>query len=239
MLVLSMERGAKRNAVDRHLADALDEALNLLDDDHDLWAGVLTGTPEVFSAGSDFTSLGDYDTDRGGQYGIIRRRRRVPLIAAVEGPALGGGMEIVLACDMVVAGRSATFGLPEVRRGLVPTCAGIFRGPRALPLNLAREMILVGDPIGAERAFAAGLVNRVVADGEAVVAAVALAERVCANAPVAVQAALRAIDEVVAADDELGWAATVAATQRVTASADAAEGIDAFFERRPPRWSGR
>ena len=109
-----MERANKRNAIDRAMADALDHALNELDDDHDLWAGVLTGGTDVFSAGSDLTAGGDYSTERGGEYGIIRRRRRKPLIAAVEGPALGGGLEVVLACDLVVASSTAMFGLPEV-----------------------------------------------------------------------------------------------------------------------------
>ena len=117
VLVVRMARTAKRNAIDRAMADALDEALNELDDDTDLWAGVLTGTGEIFSAGSDLTSGGDYVTPRGGEYGIIRRERRKPLIAAVEGPALGGGLEIALACDLVVASTTATFGLPEVTIG--------------------------------------------------------------------------------------------------------------------------
>ena len=149
VLVISMQRQAKRNAIDRAMADALDAALNELDDDEDLWAGVLTGTTDVFSAGSDLTAGGDYVTDRGGEYGIIRRLRRKPLIAAVEGPALGGGLEIVLACDLVVASRTARFGLPEVSIGVVPTCAGLFRAPRALPLNVARQLILTGRPIEA------------------------------------------------------------------------------------------
>ena len=125
----------------------------------DLWAGVLTGTTDVFSAGSDLTAGGDYLTARGGEYGIIRRRRRKPLIAAVEGPALGGGLEIVLACDLVVAASTARFGLPEVSIGVVPTCAGLFRAPRALPLNVARQLILTGRPIDARRAYEVGFVN--------------------------------------------------------------------------------
>src|ERR1700679_2627629 len=162
-----MCREAKRNAVNRQLADELDAAFNLLEDDDGLWAGVLTGTGSVFCAGSDLTAGGDYVTERGGEYGLIRRRRDKPLIAAVEGPALGGGLELVLACDLVVAATTATFGLPEVRRGVVPTSAGLFRAPSTLPLNLASELILIGDSIDAERAHGAGLVNRLVEPGEA------------------------------------------------------------------------
>ena len=160
-----MQREAKRNAVDRQLADELDGALNLLDDDPELWVGVLTGTASVFSAGSDMTAAGDNVTERGGEYGIIRRVRRKPLIAAVEGPALGGGLEIVLACDLVVAATTATFGLPEVARGLVATSGALFRAARTLPVNLAREMLLTGQPIDAARAHAAGLVNRLAEPG--------------------------------------------------------------------------
>ena len=124
--------------------------------------GVLTGTPTVFSAGSDLARSAVTEaprTDRGGEYGVIRRDRAKPLIAAVEGPALGGGFEIVLACDLVVAARTASFGLPEVKRGLVPTCGGLFRTPRALPLNVAKEMLLTGDRLDPERAYTLGLVN--------------------------------------------------------------------------------
>ena len=160
VLVISMQRAEKRNAVDRALADALDAALNELDDDDDIWAGVLTGTADVFSAGSDLTAGGDYVTSRGGEYGIMRRHRRKPLVAAVEGPALGGGLEIVLACDLVVAASAARFGLPEVRIGVVPTCAGLFRAPRALPLNVARQLILTGRPIDAHRAYEVGFGQR-------------------------------------------------------------------------------
>jgi enoyl-CoA hydratase len=238
VLVISMRREGKRNAVDRALADALDAAFNQLEDDPELWVGVLAGTPMVFSAGSDLTSLGDYDTDRGGSYGIIRRQRRKPLIAAVEGPAFGGGMEIVLACDLVVASSTAHFGLPEVRRGLVPTCAALFRGPQTLPLNLARELILTGEPIGAERAFQVGFVNVVTEAGQAVSEAVALARRITANAPVAVQACLAAVNGLVRSSDEAGWDATGDATRTIMGSADLTEGMTAFFERRPPVWTG-
>jgi enoyl-CoA hydratase len=239
VLVITMERAAKRNAVDRAMADALDDALNELDDDQELWAGVLTGSSDVFSAGSDLTAGGDYSTERGGEYGIIRRQRRKPLIAAVEGPALGGGLEIVLACDLVVAARTARFGLPEVSIGVVPTCAGLFRAPRALPLNLAKQLILTGRPIEATRAYEVGFVNILTAPGDALEEALALAQQLCANAPVSVQACLAAVNAVVGATDELGWQQTDRALTAAMSSADAREGVRSFLEKRPPVWTGR
>ncbi len=239
VLVVTMARAAKRNAIDRAMADALDGALNELDDDTDLWAGVLTGTAEVFSAGSDLTSQGDYVTARGGEYGIIRRDRRKPLIAAVEGPALGGGLEIVLACDLVVASTEARFGLPEVTIGVIPTCAGLFRAPRALPLNVAKQLILTGRPIDAHRAFEVGLVNLLCEPGTAVDEALVLAGQICDNAPVSVQACLATVNRIVAADDDLGWELTNQALAAAMTSEDAREGVSAFLEKRPPVWRGR
>jgi enoyl-CoA hydratase/carnithine racemase len=239
VLVITMERAEKRNAIDRAMADALDDALNELDDDQDLWAGVLTGGTDVFSAGSDLRAGGDYVTARGGEYGIIRRRRRKPLIAAVEGPALGGGLEIVLACDLVVASNTARFGLPEVRIGVVPTCAGLFRAPRALPLNLAKQLILTGRPIEAGRAYEVGLVNVLTAPGAALAEAVSLAQQVCENAPVSVQACLAAVNGIVGTEDERGWQETQQALTAAIGSEDAREGVRSFLEKRPPVWTGR
>jgi enoyl-CoA hydratase len=238
-MVIALRREAKRNAIDRAMADAIDAALNGLDDEPDVWAGILTGTDLVFSAGSDLRANGDYVTERGGEYGVIRRTRRKPLIAAVEGPALGGGLEIVLACDLVVASASARFGLPEVARGLLPTCAALFRSPRSFPVNLARELILTGDPIDAARAYEAGFVNVVSRPGEAVEQALRLAERICANAPLSVQASLVAINRWLSADDERGWELTDEALDSIRHSVDVGEGLAAFFEKRPPQWQGR
>lgn len=239
IMVIRMCRENKRNSFDRALADALDAALNELDDDVDLWVGVLTGTPVVFSAGSDLTSRGDYDTERGGEYGLIRRRRRKPLIAAIEGFALGGGLELAMACDMVVAAENARLGLPEVRRGLVPTSAGLFRAPSSLPVNVARELILTGEPMSARRGYEVGFVNVVTEAGGALDAAVELARKVCLNGPVAVQACVREINDALNADDEAGWLATARAKEAIGASEDLHEGLRAFFEKREPKWIGR
>jgi enoyl-CoA hydratase/carnithine racemase len=239
VLVISLQRAGKRNAIDRAMADGLEAALDELDDEPELWAGILSGTGDVFSAGSDLTAGGDYVTSRGGEYGIIRRQRRKPVIAAVEGPALGGGLEIVLACDLVVASTAALFGLPEVRIGVLPTCAGLFRGPRALPLNVAKQLILTGRPIDGHRAHEVGLVNLLCEPGTAVSQALVLAQQICENAPVSVQACLAAVNRVTAAADELGWEETARALMTATRSADAREGVRAFLEKRPPVWTGR
>lgn len=239
VLVVSMGRAAKRNAIDRAMADALDDALNELDDDTDVWAGVLSGTTDIFSAGSDLTAQGDYVTARGGEYGIVRRARRKPVIAAVEGPALGGGLEMVLACDLVVASTTATFGLPEVTIGVLPTCAGLFRGPRALPLNVAKQLILTGRPIDARRAYEVGLVNVLAEPGSAADRALELAQQICSNAPISVQECLTAVDRIVSADDPVGWELTNQALSAVMRSEDAREGVRAFLQKRPPVWSGR
>jgi enoyl-CoA hydratase/carnithine racemase len=241
VLVVRIEREEKRNAVDQAVADGIGAALDRLDDDPELWVGIITGTPTVFSAGSDLASSkgGSARTDRGGEYGLIRRERAKPLLAAVEGPALGGGFEIVLACDLVVAARTASFGLPEVKRGLVPTCGGLFRTPRALPLNVAKEMLLTGERLSPERAWSLGLVNVLTEPGEALSGAFELAARICAVGPVGARASLRALECTVAERDDLGWEATAAATEAIVASDDIREGMAAFFEKREPRWTGR
>ncbi len=220
------------------MALGIDAALNELEDDDDLWVGILTGGTEVFCAGTDLRVGSGPGTERGGPYGIIRRRRAKALVAAVEGAALGGGMEMVLACDLVVASNTASFGLPEVRRGLLALYGGVFRSARALPLNVAKEIVLTGDPIDALRAERLGLVNLVTGPGAALDGALGLAERICANAPVAVRQSLQLL-EACAADDEGSWLLTDRAMAAVMASEDAREGRAAFLERRPPQWRGR
>ena len=238
VLVAKIDREAKRNAIDADVTAGIGAALDRLEDDPELWAGVITGTASVFSAGTDMRA-GMSETERGGRYGIISRVRTKPLVAAVEGAALGGGFEVVLACDLVVATRTARFGLPEVHRSLVPTCGGLFRAPVALPHNVANEMLLTGDPIDAERAERLGLVNRVTEPGDALAVAIALAARICENGPVAVRETMTFLTRLSTAYEQHGWELTELAEQVIYTSDDTREGVTAFFEKRPPQWTGR
>jgi enoyl-CoA hydratase len=198
----------------------------------------------VFCAGADLKEINagnaaSLQTDRGGFGGIVQRERSKPLIAAVDGPALAGGTEIVLACDLVVASTTATFGIPEVKRSLVAGAGGLFRLGRKLPLNIAMELTLTGDPIGAEAAHHHGLVNRLVEPGEALDAAIRLAEQICANAPVAVRESRKVVLEATHAADDVGWGMSREGMVAAMSSEDFREGLTAFIEKRAPRWQGR
>jgi len=238
-VVITLHREHKRNAIDVSVTAGLDAALNELEDDPELWCGILTGGPEVFSAGADLRSGPGDPTSRGGIAGIIRRARTKPLIAAVEGCAFGGGMEIVLCCDLVVAARTALFRLPEVSRGLMPDFGGAFRVARMLPANVARELLLTGRDLHAERAERLGFVNVLTAQGGARAAAIELASQVTANAPLAVREALAIVNAEISGDEEPSWKRSDAAHARLVASGDVREGIAAFFGRRAPNWQAR
>ena len=160
VLVVTIAREAKRNALDAAVTAGIDDALNELEDDPELWCGILTGGDRVFSAGADLATGPGEPTARGGLVGLIRRDRSKPLVAAVEGLALGGGLELVLCCDLVVASRTAAFGLPEVKRGLLPDFGGAFRAARLLPPNVARELLLTGGTLDAPAGGAAGVRQR-------------------------------------------------------------------------------
>jgi len=238
VLVVSMNRPQKRNALNGDITLGIDAAMNALEDNPDLWCGILTGTPSVFSAGADLATGPGEPTERGGIVGLINRHRTKPLIAAVEGLALGGGMELVLCCDIVIASRSAAFGLPEVKRGLMPDFGGAFRVGRFLPINIARELLLTGENLSAERAQRLGFVNHITEDGQALQGAMAVAEKICANAPLAVREALAIFNAEVNGDETAIWRSSHAAHHRLLETQDVKEGVGAFFEKRAPRWTG-
>ena len=242
--ILTINRPEARNAVNGAVANGIESGIDRLEGDDEVWAGVIAATGPVFSAGADLKliasgGIAEMETERGGFAGLVRRERRKPLVAAVDGLALAGGCEIALACDLIVASREASFGLPEVKRSLVAAAGGLFRLPRAVPRNIALEVALTGDPIDAERAHAHGLVNQLVAPGEALEAALALAERICANAPVAVWQTRKVVLEAASESDARAWEITRAAMSEVVRTEDFREGPLAFVEKRPPQWKGR
>jgi enoyl-CoA hydratase/carnithine racemase len=239
ILVITMVRHDKRNAIDEHMTQALDAALNRLDDDPDLWVGVLTGGPDMFCAGTDMAATSGTPTERGGIYGVVGRARKKPLIAAVEGIAFGGGFEVTMACDLVVAASNARFALPEVKRGLLASSGAMFRASRVLPLNVAKYLVATGAEMTPAEGERHGFINEICEPGGALVSAVALAETICANSPFAVQHSLQAMGQIVTANDGEAWDVSHSFRNKVMASEDSKEGIAAFFEKRPAQWTGR
>lgn len=242
VLVMTINRPDQRNAIDVAVSVQIAAALTELDESDELAVGVLTGAGGNFSAGMDLKmhSRGERATVPGrGFAGLVEAPPVKPLIAAVEGWALGGGFEIVLSCDMVVASEGARFGLPEVRRGLAARGGGAFRLPTRLPYVLALEMLLTGEPFDAVRAERFGLVNQVTPNGEALDGAVHLAGLVARNAPLAVAATKRVATESVDWPVNTGFDRQRTHFEPVFASDDAREGAAAFVERREPSWQGR
>jgi enoyl-CoA hydratase len=242
--VITINRPEARNAVNAEVANGVEAAIDKLEADDSLWIGILTGVPPVFSAGADLKAINSggasgLATARGGFAGITRRERAKPIIAAVDGPALAGGTEITLACDLIVASTNAKFGIPEVKRCLVAAGGGLFRLPRKIPFNIAMELALTGDPIDAERAHHFGLVNYLCEPGEAVARAKELAAKIEANAPVAVRASRRVVLEAMTEDEDAGWRLSAEGMAQAMASDDMKEGLTAFIEKRPPNWMGR
>lgn len=239
ILVIRIARPEKRNALNPDVTAGIDAAMNELEDNPELWCGILTGGETVFSAGADLSCGPGEPTERGGLVGLITRQRTKPLLAAVEGYALGGGLELVLCCDLVVAANNAQFGLPEVKRGLMPDFGGAFRIGRVLPVNIAREMLLTGNSLSAERAEHLGFVNLLTAPGDALKAALAMAEQICMNAPLAVRESIGVFNTALNGDETAHWARSDEAHARLLATDDVREGVTAFFEKRAPRWSAR
>jgi crotonobetainyl-CoA hydratase len=247
--VITLNRPEARNAVDTEVAVRLGEAVAAADADPDIWCLVLTGAGDrSFCAGADLKALGRGEFPLAPEHpewgfaGYVSQAVSTPTIAAVNGTAFGGGTELALASDLVVAAETAAFGLPEVKRGILAAAGGALRLPEQLPRKVAMQLVLTGDPMSAVEAERWGLVNEVVAPGELLDRSLALAASICANAPLAVQASKRLAVGIVEGripSEADGWARNQAEVEWVAGSADAMEGITAFVERRPPRWQGR
>jgi enoyl-CoA hydratase len=243
VLIVTIDRPDRRNAIDHTTAHRLEAAWDRLDGDPDLRAAVLTGAGGFFCAGADLKAAAAGSpparTDRRGQFGTIQAPPEKPLVVAVEGDALGGGCELALACDLIVASRTSRFGLPESRRGVMAAAGGLIRLPKRLPLNIAMEMALTGAPQPAERLYDLGLVNRLCEPGEALAVAIELARTIAENAPLAVTGAKRVMTAALGVTEAEAWALQQPELERVRSSADYREGIAAFAEKRAPKWQGR
>ena len=242
VLVMTLNRPRQRNAMNGAAGRGLASALDRLDADDDLAVGVLTGAGGNFCAGMDLKAylVGDLPEIPGrGMGGLTEKPPRKPLVAAVEGWALAGGLEMMLACDLVVAGEGARFGVPEVKRGLIAGGGAALLLPRRVPTAVALELLLTGEPISAARAREIGLVNRVVSDGEALTAAVEVATAIAGNGPLALQVVKRIVLEGRDWSTDEQWDRQRVLIQPVFDSEDAREGALAFAEKRLPRWTGR
>lgn len=241
VLIVILNRPEAKNAANLALAQGVAEAMDRLDADDALTVGIITGAGGTFCAGLDLKSFlkGEPPMIPGrGFAGLTEAPPKKPLIAAVDGFALGGGMEIALACDMIVANRDAKFGIPEVRRGLAAAGGGLMRMPRQMPFRVAMEYALTGEFFGAERAYHLGIINRVT-DGPAIDAALELAAAVGTNGPLAVKASKQVIVESRLWPEDQMWNKQREIVARILASEDAREGAAAFAEKRAPNWKGK
>ena len=242
ILLITINRPDQRNAVNAAVAQGIASALDELDRDADLSLGVLTGAGRGFSAGMDLKAFvageSAWAGDRGFA-GITQRAAQKPLLAAIEGFAMAGGLEIALACDLIVAARGARLGIPEVKRSLVAAGGALLRLPQTMPRNLAMELALTGDPIDAERGYELGLVNRLAEPGQALATALELAEAIAANGPLALAATKRILEESVDWPQSEFFARQGEIAGPVMGSEDAKEGAKAFAEKRAPVWKGR
>jgi enoyl-CoA hydratase/carnithine racemase len=243
--ILTINRPEARNAINGAVSKAMAISMEELADDPDCWVVVITGSGDkAFSAGMDLKAFssgegGDIIGSKGGFAGLTQANFAKPIIAAVNGSALAGGFEIMLSCDLVVAAEHATFGIPEAKRGLIAGGGGLIRMPKRLPMAVALELAMTGDAIDAERAYQLGLVNKVVPAASLLEETLALADRIAANAPLAVRYSKSVMKRAAEVPEAEGWAINQEAVGVVFTSADAMEGPIAFAEKRPPNWQGK
>ncbi|MGV0790825.1 crotonase/enoyl-CoA hydratase family protein [Mycolicibacterium sp. XJ1819] len=240
ILIITINRPEARNAVNAAVSQALADAMDRLDGDKDLSVGVLTGAGGSFCAGMDLKAFarGENVAIEGRGLGFTERPPNKPLIAAVEGFALAGGTELALATDLIVASKESAFGIPEVKRGLVAGGGGLLRLPQRIPYAIAMELALTGENLPAVRAHELGMVNALAEPGQALEAAIALAEKITANGPLAVAATKRIIVEARGWSPDEMWAEQGKIMAPVFTSNDAKEGAIAFAEKRAPKWTG-
>ena len=242
--IIRLDRVEARNAINAEMSASIEAAIDRLEDDDDLWVGILGHNGPVFCAGADLKAIaagqgGRLGTDRGGFGGLVRRERIKPLIAAIDGHAVAGGLELALACDLRVASTRSQLGIPEVKRSLVASAGGLARLPHFLPPAIAMELALTGDTITAERAHHFGLINHLCEPGAVIDAAQALAKRIIVNSPLAVRESRQLILDAASQNEIEGMKAAVEAQRRLAATDDYAEGPRAFIEKRAPVWKGR
>ncbi len=242
VLLITLNRPDARNSVNAALAEGIAAAIERLDGDDELAVGVIAGAGKGFCAGMDLKAFvrGESPHVEGrGFAGIVQAPPRKPLIAAIEGFAVAGGLEVALSCDLIVAARGARLGIPEVKRSLVAAGGALLRLPRRIPYHAAMEMALTGDPIDAERGHELGLVNRLAEPGAAVDVALELADAVAKNAPLALAASKRIVVESPGWSEDEAWTKQGEIAGPVVVSEDAREGATAFAEKREPAWRGR